>query len=320
MNRRTFVRTSAVLAALTPAALHAAEKKKKSAEAAAPAAAPKPSRTTPRPNKKGLMLNTFSGPTANKLSLREKFQMLRDAGFHGVEVQSGREQKEVLEARDAAGLQIPSVVMATHWTHPLSSPNPTARQTSVDALKQALRDAKAFGASSVLLVPAVVNKETSYAEAHRRSIEEIRKCVPLAEQLGVAIAIENVWNHFLLSPLEAVQYVDSFKSPMVKWHLDIGNLVNIGWPEHWARVLGPRIAAVHVKEYSRKLRDEKGPREGFRVELMQGDSDWPAVMAALDEVKYTGWLITEQGRPTPTMTDAEFLSHLSQKLDQILVA
>jgi hexulose-6-phosphate isomerase len=103
---------------------------------------------------------------------------------------------------------------------------------------------------------------------------------------------------------------------MVRWHFDVGNIVAHGWPEHWIRVLGPRIAKVHVKEYSRKLRDTRGPRAGFEVELMQGDSDWPAVMRALDEVKYSGWMITEQRRPSG-LSDAAYLAHLSEKLDAI---
>ncbi|MEI8195467.1 MAG: TIM barrel protein, partial [Phycisphaerae bacterium] len=127
-------------------------------------------------------------------------------------------------ARDAAGLQIPSVVIATHWTHPLSSPNPTMRATGLEGLRQGLRDAKAYGASSVLLVPGVVNKDISYDDAYSRSFAEIQKAVPLAESLGVAIAIENVWNKFLLSPREAAAYVDAFKSPAVKWHFDVGNV------------------------------------------------------------------------------------------------
>ena len=321
MNRRTFLHSSAALSALVPLGAIAAEKKKRaSAAEATRTAPPAPTRSTPRPNKKALMMNTFGGQTANKLSLKQKFTMLREAGFQGAEMQSGRDQKEVLEARDAAGLEIPSVVMATHWTHPLSDPNPSARQVSVDALKQALRDAKAYGAKSVLLVPAVVKKEVSYADAYTRSVAEIKKCVPLAEELGVAIAIENVWNNFLLSPLEAVNYVDGFKSPMVRWHLDIGNLIATAWPEHWVRALGPRIAAIHVKEYSRKLRDDEGRNAGWNVQLMEGDSDWPAVMAALDAVNYPGWLISEQRRPDPKMSDADFLSHISQKMDRILIA
>jgi hexulose-6-phosphate isomerase len=253
------------------------------------------------------------------LSVREKFALLRDAGFDGVEVRGSLNQAEVLAARDATGLAIPSVTVGTNWVRPMSDPNPGVRAAGLEGLKQSLRDAHAYGASSVLLVPAVVTKDVSYSDAYTRSFAEISKAVPLAESLGVAIAIENVWNQFLLSPLEAVSFVDAFKSPMVQWHLDVGNLVNISWPEHWIRVLGTRIAKVHVKEYSRKLRDTKGPRAGFEVELLEGDSDWPAVMQALDDVKYSGWMITEQRRPAG-FSDTEFLAHLNAKLDAIFAA
>ena len=321
MHRRTFLRTSALAAAAAPLGLLAAEaeKKKRAARDAVDLPAFKPSRATPRANRKGFMFSTFRATPGKTQSLREKFQMLKTAGFHGLEIQSGNDQKEVLAARDAAGLEIPSVLLATHWTHPFTDPNPSKRETSVEALKIALRDAKAYGAKSVLVVPAVVNKTTSYTDAWKRSREEIAKCVPLAEELGVAIAIENVWNEFLLSPLEAAQYCDAFKSPMVRWHFDVGNVINTGYAEQWIRALGPRIAAVHVKEFSRKLRNEKGPRAGFDVELLAGDSDWPAVMAALDEVNYTGYLITEQSWPRD-LAAPDYLAHLSQKLDQILVA
>lgn len=265
------------------------------------------------------MFNTLRGPTADALSLREKFQLLRASGFDGVEVRGSMDEAEILAARDASGLLIPSVTVATNWVRPLSDPNPGIREAGLEGLRQALRDAKAYGASSVLLVPAVVSADISYAEAYRRSAAEIAKAVPLAESLGVAIAIENVWNQFLLSPLEAVRFVDSFQSAMVRWHFDVGNVVNTGWPEQWVRTLGPRIAQVHVKEYSRKRRDEKGPRAGFDVELFEGDSDWPAVMRALDEVKYTGWLITEQRRPAK-LSDEEYLAHLVAKLERIFAA
>ena len=303
-----------MLTAFAPVARSAESK----AAAAAKPAAPARDKSA-RAFKKGFRFSTLNSPTSKKLSLRERFQLLRDAGFAGVEVSSAMDQKEVLAARDAAGLAIPSVIIATHWTHPLSSPNPSTRATSLEGLMQGLRDAKAYGATSVLLVPGVVNKDIAYADAYTRSMDEIRKAVPLAESLGVAIAIENVWNGFLLSPLEAAAYVDAFKSPMVRWHFDVGNVVNTGWPEQWVRILGPRIAKVHVKEYSRKLRDEKGPRTGFQAELLTGDSDWPAVMAALDAVGYHGWLISEQYRQ-PGLSDAEWLSHLSTKMDAIIAS
>jgi L-ribulose-5-phosphate 3-epimerase len=312
VNRRTFLRSSAVLAAFAPTARRAAANQK--APAASPASG-KPARKL----KKALMFGTLRSETSRKLSLKDRFKLVRDAGFAGAEVASAMNQAEVLAARDAAGIEIPSVVISTHWQKPLSHPSANEREIGLNGLKQGLRDAKAYGAKSVLLVPAVVNKDISYADAYTRSVAEIKKAIPLAEELGVAIAIENVWNAFLLSPLEAAEYVDGFKSPMVRWHFDVGNVVNTGWPHHWIQTLGSRIAAVHVKEFSRKLRDEKGLWEGFKVDLLEGDSDWPSVMAALDAANYSGWLIAEQYRP-PDLTDAAWLSGVAQKMDAILAS
>jgi len=307
MNRRSFLRSTAALAALAPLASSVC------AQAPAAPANPKPRRSNP----KGFMLATLGSAALKKLSVREQFQLLRETGFAGVEPSSAMNQAEVLAARDATGIQIPSVVIATHWAKPLTDPNPATRQIGLDGLLQGLRDAKAYGAGSVLLVPGAVTKQVSYTDAFARSTAEIKKAVPLAEELGVVIAIENVWNQFLLSPREAVEFADSFKSPFVKWHFDVGNVVNSGFPEHWIRTLGPRIAKIHVKEFSRKLRDTKGLREGFKVDLFDGDSDWPAVMAALDAVGYQGWLITEQWR-AEGLSDREYLEKISAKLDAIL--
>jgi hexulose-6-phosphate isomerase len=200
---------------------------------------------------------------------------------------------------------------------PLTDPNPATRQIGLDGLKQGLRDAKAYGASSVLLVPGTVTKEVSYLDAYTRSVAEIKKALPLAEELGVVIAIENVWNQFLLSPREAVEFVDAFNSPFVRWHFDVGNVVTYGWPEQWIAALGSRIVKIHVKEFSRKLRDAHGPFAGFKVDLLEGDSDWPATMASLDAVGYDGWMIAEQWRPDG-LSDAEYLTRLSEKMDTIL--
>ncbi|PYL00246.1 MAG: hypothetical protein DME19_05755, partial [Verrucomicrobia bacterium] len=175
------------------------------------------------------------------------------------------------------------------WNKPVSDPDPKVREEGLEGLKQALRDAKRYGASSVLFVPAVVNKQVSYADAYKRSQEEIRKAIPLAEELGVKIAIENVWNHFLLSPLEAARYVDEFNSPWVGWHFDVGNVITYGWPEQWIRILGKRIQKLHIKEFSRDKANSQGLGKGFNVEFLKGDDDWPAVMHALDEIGYSGW-------------------------------
>ena len=254
------------------------------------------------------------GTVGVKGSVLEKMKAVKAAGFEGVEMNSHMDHDEVVRARDEAGLIIPSVCGAHHWDKPLSHPDPKVREEGLEALKQTLRDAKRYGASSVLLVPAVVNKEVSYRDAYTRSQAEIRKAVPLAEELGVKIAIENVWNQFLLSPLEAARYVDEFNSPAVGWHFDVGNIINYGWPEQWVRILGKRIQKLHIKEFSRKRRDKEGLWKGFDVPLLEGDDDWPAVMKALDEVGYSGWAMTEQpGGDTP-----EGLADLATRLGRIL--
>lgn len=230
-----------------------------------------------------------------KGSVLEKMKAIKEAGFAGVEMMSHMDPDEVLRARDATGLIIPSVCGRDHWSKPLSDSNPKVREAGLEALKQTLRDGKRYGASSILLVPGVVSKEVAYDEAYTRSHAQIRKAVPLAEELGVKIAIENVWNAFLLSPLEAARYVDEFNSPAVGWHFDVGNVLNIGWPEQWIPVLGKRIQKLHIKEFSRKKRDSEGLWKGFGVSLGEGDNNWSAIMKALDEVGYHGWGIAEQG-------------------------
>jgi L-ribulose-5-phosphate 3-epimerase len=302
MNRREFVRTGAAaltFAALAPSAL--------AAESPAPAAA-----ASSRNLKKGIMWDTVGV----KGSVMEKMKAIKEAGFEGAEMVSHMDQDEVLRARDETGLAIPSVCGRDHWGKPLSDPDPKVRAEGLEALKQTLRDAKRYGASSVLLVPGVVSKEVSYADAYTRSQAEIRKAVPLAEELGVKIAIENVWNHFLLSPLEAARYVDEFQSPAVGWHFDVGNILNYGWPEQWIRILGPRIQKLHIKEFSRKKRDDQGLWKGFDVALLEGDNAWPAVMKAVDAIGYHGWAITEQGGGD----SPEGLKDLVQRLEKILAS
>ncbi len=231
------------------------------------------------------------GMVAGKMSILDKFKMLKDLGFDGVEMSSpsGIDKDQVVAARDKTGLEIPGVVNSVHWSKPLSHPDPAVRQACVQSIETALRDAKLYGGTSMLLVPAVVNKEISYDDAYKRSQAEIRKVLPLAKELGITIAIENVWNHFLLSPMETARYIDEFNSPYVRAYFDVGNIVNYGWPEHWIRILGKRIAKLDIKEFSRKRRDKEGLWKGFQVELGEGDCDWPAVMKALRDIDYTGW-------------------------------
>jgi hexulose-6-phosphate isomerase len=305
MNRREFLKLGggvAALAALRPGVSGAADP--------APAAAPVKKRSL----KRGIMFATVPG----NLSIMDKFKLIKDAGFDGVEPMGSLDRKEVLAARDATGLLISSVCDSVHWVKTLSDPNPAARAVGLEGLKTALQDCKTYGGSSVLLVPAVVNQQVSYDEAYERSQAEIRKAIPLAEELGVKIAIENVWNHFLLSPLEAARFVDEFKSPAVGWHFDVGNIIATGWPEQWIRILGKRIQKLHIKEYSRKKRDEEGLWKGFKVDYLEGDNDWPVVMKALDEIGYQGWAIGEPAFHPPGLDDAAFVKHVCEKMDQIL--
>ena len=216
------------------------------------------------------------GMVGEGASLRDKFQLLVDLGFAGVELDSPSEfdSDDVLGARDATGIEIHGVVDSAHWARPLSHPDPEVRAAGREALETALRDAQLYGATTVLLVPAVVNKEVSYADAYTRSAAEIKRVLPLAEELGVSIALENVWNSFLLSPLEAARYVDELGSPRVGWYFDVGNVVRYGWPEQWVRTLGPRILKLDIKEFSRQKRDDEGLWKGFAVEIGEGDCDW----------------------------------------------
>src|SRR5882672_5197949 len=296
MNRRDFLTVGGgllALSALAPGALRAQEK--------SPAAK--------RSIKKGIMWATVG----IKGSVLEKMQAIKEAGFDGVEMMSHMDQEEVLKARDQTGLLIPSVCGRDHWSKPLSDPNPKVREEGFEALKQTLRDGKRYGASSVLLVPGRVTKEVAYNDAYTRSQAEIRKAIPLAEELGVKIAIENVWNQFLLSPLEAARYVDDFNSPAIGWHFDVGNVLNIGWPEQWIRVLGKRIQKLHIKEFSRRKRDTEGLWKGFSVPLGEGDNHWAGVMKALDDIGYHGWGIAEQGGAD----SPEGLTNISERMGKI---
>ncbi len=259
--------------------------------------------------KKGIMW----GSIGYGASILEKFQAAKQAGFEGIEAMSHANRDEVLKARDATGLVIPSVCNALHWKFLLSDPDPKVREQGVDALRLSLEDAKAYGADTVLLVPGRVSEVVSYDDCWKRTVEEIKKVVPYAEQLDVKIAIENVWNNFLLSPVEAAYYVDQFQSSKVGFYFDCGNILVYGWPEQWIKILGQRIAKVHIKEFSRKIADKQGKGAGFGVKLQEGDVNWPVVMKALDEIGYNNWTTIEQpGGNTP-----EGLKDLCDRLSNI---
>jgi L-ribulose-5-phosphate 3-epimerase len=233
-------------------------------------------------------------------TIMEKFQAARDAGFDGVEVMSHLNRDEVLRARDATGLTIPSVCGALHWKFPLSDPDPSIREQGIAALRLSLEDAKAYGADTVLFVPGRVSETVSYDDCWTRTVKELKKIIPVAIDLKVKIAIENVWNNFLISPMEAASYVDQFNTPYLGFYFDCGNVLIYGWPEQWVKILGTRIAKLHIKEFSRKIADKQGRGAGFDVKLQEGDVNWSAIMKALDNIGYEGWTTIEQpGGNTP---------------------
>jgi L-ribulose-5-phosphate 3-epimerase len=219
----------------------------------------------------------------------DKFQLLRDCGFEGVEMDSPSNTpiESILAAQEKTGIKVHGMVDSVHWQLTLTHKSEEVRKKGLEALVTALRDGKTLGASSVLLVPGVVDRDQPYDEAYKRSQEMIRQALPVAEETKVKIAVENVWNQFLLSPLEAARYVDELQSPWVGWHMDIGNVINHGFPDQWIRILGKRILKLHIKDFSRKKRDSDGLWKGFEVELGEGDAGWKQVMRALDEIGYS---------------------------------
>jgi hexulose-6-phosphate isomerase len=270
------------------------------------------SKSARRPIKKAVMWDMIQGGN----SVLEKFRMLKDAGFDGVEMNSpnGPPNDEIKRACDQTGILVEGMVDSVHWKITLSHPNPEVRAGGLKALEQALRDCKELGGTSVLLVPGVVNADVTYDQCYQRSQEEIRKAIPLAQELGVKIAIEDVWNDFLLSPLEAARYVDEFNNPAaVAWHMDIGNVMAYGYPEQWIHILGPRIVKLHVKEFSRTKMNREGRWKGFDVKLGEGDINWKAVMSALDAANYHTWMCAEV-----TGGGLDELKDIARRMDRIL--
>jgi len=243
----------------------------------------------------------------DSLNIEDRFKLARDCGFQGLEVHPESDPEKIREMRAAAektGVRIHSIIHGG-WGNPLSSPDPKVAEEGAAQLVAALKIGKELGADNVLLVPAVVNADTRYADAYERSQKHLRKIIPTAEKLKVKILVENVWNNFLLSPIESARYVDEFKSPWLQAYFDVGNVVAFGWPEDWILTLGHRIGKIHLKDFKR------GPRQW--VNLRDGDVDWPKVRKALHDVGYKGFVTAELGGG-----DEAYLRDLSSRMDAII--
>jgi hexulose-6-phosphate isomerase len=256
------------------------------------------------------------GMLPEDMSYTSRLKMARDAGFESVEAYTTPDEREAVaikKAAEEAGIKILSVMNQAHWANPLSSADPWVVERSVEGMRASLRNAKLWGAEAVLLVPAVVNSKTSYrdatsyGDAWTRSQKQIRELIPMAKDLGVIIAVEEVWNKFLLSPLEFAKYVDEFNSPWVKAYFDVGNVVLYGYPQDWIRTLGKRIVKVHLKDFKRG-------GDGFKwVNLGDGDIDWAEIRKALGEIGYAGTVTAELDDG-----DLAYLSDVSKRIDRLV--
>jgi hexulose-6-phosphate isomerase len=219
----------------------------------------------------------------------------------------------MLAASKKAGLRIHSVMNQEHWRSPLSSSDPAVVEKSMEGMRTSLHNAKLWGADTVLLVPAVVNADTPYAAAWERSQGQIRKLVPLAEELKVIIGIEEVWNKFLLSPLEMARYVDEFQTPWIRAYFDVGNIEIWGYPQDWIRTLGKRIVKLHIKDFTFKNDKVTKKRTADFVPLLEGEIDWKAVHAALSEIENHASATVELSGG-----DGEYLKEVNRRFDRIL--
>jgi len=238
----------------------------------------------------------------------EKFALAKKCGFEGVEVtgviEDAAKAQELGALARQAGTPIHSVSFGG-WNAPLSDPRPETIAKGLAGMEAAMRSAKALGAGAVLLVPAVVTEEVGYGEAYWRSQKNIRTLLPLAAELKVTIAVENVWNKFLLSPLEFARYVDEFDHPWLKAYIDVGNMILFGFAQDWLRTVGKRIVRIHLKDFRRK---------GYEwTNLLDGDVNWLQVRKALAEIGYRGYLTTELAGG-----DAAYLTDLAGRIDKII--
>jgi L-ribulose-5-phosphate 3-epimerase len=262
--------------------------------------------STRLPIKKAVLLSMLP----KSMSMLDRFKLAVDCGFEQIECPTTDDQaqmEEIKRATEGSGLRIHSVMNMAHWKYPLSSPDASVVAASMKGMETSLRNAHFWGADTVLLVPAVVDAKTGYREAWKRSQEEIRRLIPLAKELNVIIAVEEVWNKFLLSPIEFASYVDSFNSPSVRAYFDVGNVVINGYPQDWIRILGARIAKLHIKDF------KFAKREAQFVPLREGEIDWPEVYKALAEIGYRGSATVEL-----PAGDKDYLREVSRRFDLIL--
>jgi len=245
------------------------------------------------------------GMLPRNLSDAEKFRLAKRCGFEGIDgvpmndLNAARRQAKLAKE---AGVPIHGLVYG--WWPPFPGPDPAVVKKSIASMENALRCANAMDASTVLLVPTRLTETFSYSDAYKRSQQYVRELIPTAEEMRVVIAIENVWNKFLLSPLEFTRYLDELDSPWVRAYFDVGNVIIYGYAQHWIRTLGKRIIKIDLKDFKRK---------GYQwTNLLDGDVNWPEVVRALDEIGFEGYMTAELRGG-----DEAYLTDMAKRIDRI---
>jgi L-ribulose-5-phosphate 3-epimerase len=323
VTRRTAL--GAALAAGTAALAAAAEQP--------PQKKPDPRRASPRRYDMKKSINLWAFPYPGRMTLRECLQLARDAGFDGIELNYDLESdlspkagpKELREIRKTAadiGIAISGLCSFLFWPYSFTSNNAAQRTRGLELAKLMLEAAHELGTQNLLVVPGAVHipwikdhEPVAADVCDRRAREAVAKLIPKAEKLGVSLNIENIFfSGYLLSPADMNAFVDSFRSKQVGVHFDTGNIMLFQFPEHWIPILGQRIRNVHLKEFSKKGTDHS--LESFRT-LLDGTTDWPAVVEAFDAIGYRGYLTFEYFHPFPHYPEA-LIYHTSDALDRIL--
>ncbi len=211
----------------------------------------------------------------------EKLSLVKEAGISGVELNATEkvDLDELCKASEATGVKVHGVLHG--W--------------SMEKIPESIDIAKKVGADGVLIVPGKVTEDFPYDEAYTKSQATYREIIPYAEKQQVYLLVENVWNNFLLSPLEMARYIDEMNSPWFQAYFDIGNMLRYGWSEQWIRILGKRVKKVHLKDYSMKKLENEGLWKGFDVEIGEGSNNWAAVRKALLDTDFQGWATAEVG-------------------------
>ncbi len=219
-----------------------------------------------------------------------------------------------VEMAHEIGLELPTVATGLGWEFPAIGPDPEVTAKGREIIRTSLRLAAALGAETFLVVPGTVTADYPYDRAYNDCLEVMSALARDAQDAGVYIGLEYVWNKFLLSPLEFARIIDEIGEDYVGAYFDVGNVIPNGYPEQWIRILGDRIKAIHFKDFRESI--GTGTFDGF-VDLLEGDVPWAAVMDAIDEIGYDGPVTAEMMPPYPHHPE-RLIEATSKSMDAIL--